>query len=95
MPGNLIEKEEIASLPAGRQGSTRNDNFLNRDFGERTPTRILERLPKSGLLKTLNVGYIRAAKGMPNPLGDLGEYLNRRKGLLAREISKRMAAGGR
>jgi hypothetical protein len=32
--GNLIEKGEIASLPAGRQGFTRNDNFSNVDFDE-------------------------------------------------------------
>ena len=30
--GNLMEKGEIASLPAGRQGFARNDNFLNWDL---------------------------------------------------------------
>jgi hypothetical protein len=31
--GNLTGKDEIASLPAGRQGFTRNDNSLNRNLG--------------------------------------------------------------
>jgi len=30
--GNLTRKDEIASLPIGRQGSTRDDDFLSRDL---------------------------------------------------------------